>query len=87
MTISDIQSAARHTLARLGSTRLDPAEITPSMRIKDELGIDSLRFIRLILEMESAAKRKLFTIESIARIKTVGDLDQALAAVEATANA
>jgi acyl carrier protein len=87
MTISDIQSAARHTLARLGSTRLDPAEITPSMRIKDELGIDSLRFIRLILEMESAAKRKLFTIESIARIKTVGDLDQALAGVEATANA
>jgi acyl carrier protein len=48
------------------------------MLINQELGIDSLKFIRLILEVEAGAGRKIFNVETIAAIKTVGDLDTLL---------
>lgn len=78
MTITDTQITARKVIARLSPSKPAAEEITPNMRIKDELGIDSLRFIRLILEIESFAARKIFTVDRIAQIRTVADLDQVL---------
>ena len=43
-------------------------------RLKDDLGIDSLQFVRLILELEIKLNRKIFNIENIPSANTIGDL-------------
>lgn len=73
MELNQEQLIVRQVLASLrtkGSDRIDSC-----MLIGQDLGIDSLNFIRLILEVESRVGRKVFNVETIAGIKTVGDID------------
>jgi acyl carrier protein len=72
------QLLTRQILSELTTQNLSPDAIRPEMLINQELGIDSLKFIRLILDVEGRAGRKIFNVETIATIKTVGDLDTVL---------
>jgi acyl carrier protein len=66
-------------LARLTTKDLSAGDIQGEMSLNGDLGIDSLQFILLLLEIESKAERKIFDVESISQIKTVGDLCSAVA--------
>lgn len=44
------------------------------MLVSEDLGIGSLKFIRLILEIETSVGRRVFNVENIAAVKTVNDL-------------
>lgn len=72
------QLLTRQILSSLTTQNLSPEAIRPEMLINHDLGIDSLKFIRLILDVESKAGRRIFNVETIAGIKTVGDLYAAL---------
>jgi acyl carrier protein len=65
---------ARQTVAGLSKKGLKPEEIRDEMDLKRDLGIDSLQFIRLILELERKLARRIFNVRIIAQIKTFSDL-------------
>ena len=50
------------------------------MLIGQDLGIDSLKFVRLVLEIEMMVGRKIFDVQVIAGIKKVSDLYDVLSA-------
>ncbi len=51
-----------------------PNEISDKMLIKEELGIDSLKFIRLIMEVEIKLGKQFFNVDNIGSLKRVEDL-------------
>jgi acyl carrier protein len=78
MELNENQLAARQILADLSRNNLTCQEVKGHMSISDDLGIDSLQFIRLILEVEVKAGSTIFNVENIPRIKTVNDLYEVL---------
>ena len=76
------QLVARGILAELTKENFCPEDILDEMLINIDLGIDSLQFIRLILELEAKVEKQIFNVENIARIKTVADLYQVLEEVK-----
>jgi len=72
---------ARQTVAKLSNEGLKPEEIQDEMVLNQDLGIDSLQFIRLILELERKTARRIFNVQIIAQIKTFRDLCVAISAV------
>ena len=65
---------AREAISRLSNKGLKPEEIQGEMILNHDLGIDSLQFIRLILEIERKSAKRIFNVQIIAQIKTVNDL-------------
>lgn len=65
---------AREVLMELSESGLKAEDVGEEKLLVAGLGIDSLQFIRLILEVEEKLKRKIFHVGNIAGIKTVGDL-------------
>jgi acyl carrier protein len=65
---------ARQAVAKLSSRGIRPEAIEDGMALNQDLGIDSLQFIRLILEIERQFSRRIFNVQIIAGIKTFGDL-------------
>jgi acyl carrier protein len=65
---------ARQAIAKLGNKGLKPEEIQDEMALNQDLGIDSLQFIRLILELERKSSKRIFNVQIIAQIKTFKDL-------------
>lgn len=80
MELSSDHELARETVAKLSNKGLKPEEITGEMVLNQDLGIDSLQFIRLILEIERKSSRRIFNVQVIAQIKTFNDLCAAVAA-------
>lgn len=78
MELNGNQLAARQILVDLCTKNLSSQEIKAEMSISNDLGIDSLQFIRLILEVEVKAGGAIFNVENIPRIKTVNDLYEVL---------
>jgi acyl carrier protein len=78
MDLNGNQLAARQILENLCTRNLSSQEIDGEMSISDDLGIDSLQFIRLILEVEVNAGAAIFNVQNIPHIKTVNDLYQVL---------
>jgi acyl carrier protein len=74
MELSPDQELARETVAKLSNKGLKPEEIKGEMVLNQDLGIDSLQFIRLILEIERKSARRIFNVQVIAQIKTFNDL-------------
>lgn len=72
---------ARQAVAKISNKGLHPEEIRDEMDLKQDLGIDSLQFIRLILELESKSSRRIFNVRIIAQIKTFKDLCAVVIAV------
>lgn len=70
----------REIVARVGTKGIPSSAISGEMSLSNDLGIDSLQFIRVILELESKLARKIFSVELIAKIKTFADLCAAVAA-------
>jgi acyl carrier protein len=73
-------SVVREIVARVGAKGVPSSEISGEMSLMNDLGIDSLQFIRIVLELESKLSRKIFSVELIAKIKTFTDLCAAVAA-------
>ncbi|MGE5324320.1 MAG: acyl carrier protein [Actinomycetota bacterium] len=80
MELKTGQQVVREVVARLSSKGLSADEMRGEMLLKQDLGIDSLRFIQLILEIESRSETRIFDVHMIAEIKTLDDLCVALAA-------
>jgi acyl carrier protein len=78
MELNGNQLAARQILVNLGTKNLSSQEIKGEMSISNDLGIDSLQFIRLILEVEVNAGASIFNVQNIPHIKTVNDLYEVL---------
>jgi acyl carrier protein len=76
---SDLEFA-RQTVANLSKKSLKPEEIRDEMVLNQDLGIDSLLFIRLVLELERKLSRRIFNVQIIAQIKTFRDLCAAISA-------
>lgn len=68
------QRAARRILSTLSSGGLAPEEVRGDMLVNEDLGIGSLKFIRLVLEVETTVGRRIFNVENIAAVKRVDDL-------------
>ncbi len=69
---------ARQTVAKLSNKGVKPEEIRDEMALNQDLGIDSLQFIRLILELERKLSRRIFNVQIIAQTKTFRDLCTAI---------
>ena len=54
-------------------TQRDPAKLSRDDLLAD-LGISSLKFITMMLEIQQVSGRKIFDIDTIGNLKTVGDL-------------
>lgn len=78
MDLNGNQLAAKQILVNLCTRNLNSQEINGEMSISDDLGIDSLQFIRLILEVEVNAGAAIFNVQNIPKIKTVNDLYEVL---------
>jgi acyl carrier protein len=78
MELNSNQLAARQILVNLCTKNLGSHEIEGEMSISNDLGIDSLQFIRLILEVEVNAGAAIFNVQNIPHIKTVNDLYEVL---------
>lgn len=53
---------------------LDPAMLTPSAHIRDDLGLDSLDIVDMVIVLEKAFRFKLPNREALAEIHTLGDI-------------
>jgi acyl carrier protein len=76
--LNDDQLTAREMLSKLCERRVAPNEIGTEMSLSDDLGIESLQFIRLVLELEEELGRRVFDVDTLAGIKTVEDLYKAI---------
>jgi acyl carrier protein len=74
IALNENQLAAKQILAELCRKNLNHEYLAGEMKLFEDLGIDSLQFIRLILEVETRVGRKMFDVETIANLKTVDDL-------------
>jgi acyl carrier protein len=72
--LNENQLAAKQILSELCRKNLNHDYLAGEMRLFEDLGVDSLQFIRLILEVETRVGRKIFDVETIANLKTVNDL-------------
>lgn len=76
--LSQDQLATRDILVKLSGGNHSPEMIEGRMSLLNDLGIESLQFIRLVLEVEEAVGRKVFDVESLSKISTVSDLYEVL---------
>lgn len=74
MALNENQLTVKQILISLCEKNLNHNELNGGMKLFEDLGVDSLQFIRLILEVESSVGRKVFDVETIANLKTVDDL-------------
>jgi acyl carrier protein len=51
----------------------DPGKLAPGDSLAD-IGVDSLKFIVMMLEIEQVTGRKVFDIDNIGKLRTVGDI-------------
>lgn len=72
--LNENQLTVKQMLTGLCQKNLNHHELNGEMKLFEDLGVDSLQFIRLILEIESSIGRKVFNVETIANLKTVNDL-------------
>lgn len=72
--LNDNQLVVKQILISLCEKNLNHNELKGGMKLFEDLGVDSLQFIRLILEIETSVGRKVFDVETIANLKTVEDL-------------
>ena len=60
---------------------LEPEQLTPEARIRDDLGLDSLDIVDMVIVLEKAFAFKLQNKEPLTTIQTLGDLYAFIAAL------
>jgi acyl carrier protein len=58
---------------------LDPAQMTPEARLKEDLGLDSLDLVDMVIVLEDACGFKIQDKSALARITTLGDVEDFIA--------
>lgn len=71
MTIDIEQQSVLDIVARAAQR---PAGTLEPGELLTDLGIDSLAFIMLVLDVEQALGRSVFNMETVGNLRTVGDL-------------
>jgi acyl carrier protein len=51
-----------------------PREALDAAGVLADLGIDSLKFIVVVLDIEQRLKRHIFDVENVGELRTVGDI-------------
>jgi acyl carrier protein len=69
--LTEHESTALEIVARY--TGLAGHEIMPASSL-EEMGVDSLQFILILLEIQKALGRDILTVDNVGSIKTVGDI-------------
>jgi acyl carrier protein len=65
-------------LSSISELSVSIEDIRETHLLSDDLGVDSLQMIRLVLELEERLQRKVFDVDNIANVKTVGDVIELL---------
>lgn len=76
MTDKDIIARADAALAE--EFELDPADMTPEARFKDDLGLDSLDAVDMVVALEQAFGIKIGKDPALLEIRALGDLHRYL---------
>ncbi len=79
MNHSDIEKTVNAALSE--EFELDPESLTPSARIREDLGLDSLDIVDMVIVLEKAFGCKLHNKEALAQIRTIGDIHAFIAAL------
>jgi acyl carrier protein len=64
---------ARRIVAEQVFGRMDASQLDDAAAL-DDLGVDSFRFLVIVMAIEAALGRKVYSMSQLARIKTIGDL-------------
>jgi hypothetical protein len=51
----------------------DPTKLSPNDKLTD-IGVNSHKFILMMLEIEQVSGRKVFDLKNIGKVRTVGDI-------------
>ena len=82
MTLEQIQEKVHQAL--IEEFELEPAQMIPTARLKEDLGLDSLDMVDMVIVLEEALGCKIQNKSSLAKIATLGDvLDFIAALIEA----
>ncbi len=65
-------------LFKVGGGQFTLEQIREEATLEGELGLDSMRFVTLVLEIEEYLGRRVFSIDNLPGIRTVGDLFKAV---------
>ncbi len=71
---TEVTRVVSEILSRASDRRRAAEDVVPDLRLKDDLGVDSLKFITVMLDIEEELDRHIFKVENIPCIITVGDL-------------
>ncbi len=77
MTYSKADIQQRITEILIEQFEVDPADISPDARLREDLDIDSIDAVNLIIELKSFTVKKL-AVESFRDVKTLGDVVDAV---------
>jgi acyl carrier protein len=83
MTREQIREMVSRALAE--EFELEPAQMTPAARIKEDLGLDSLDVVDMVIVLESTFDFKIKDKAALAKIATLGDVVDFIAGLAETA--
>lgn len=85
MTRESIREKVHQALA--AEFELEPAQMTPTARVKEDLGLDSLDVVDMVIVLETAFDFKIKDKSALVRIVTLGDVVDFIAGLAETAPA
>lgn len=80
----DARSLLSQVLVEVGGGLIHADRIRDDQALGEDLGVDSMGFVTLILELEQRLGRKVFSIDNLSSVKTVGDLARVVDAATGT---
>ena len=72
MTLELIKEKVNQAL--IEEFELEPAKMTPTARLKEDLGLDSLDMVDMVIVLETAFDRKIKDKSALAKITTLGEV-------------
>jgi acyl carrier protein len=79
MTLELIREKVNQAL--IEEFELEPAQMTPAARLKEDLGLDSLDMVDMVIVLETSFGFKIKDKSSLAKITTLGEVVDFIAAL------
>lgn len=71
----DDRPVVRAIVARNSVHPIAAEALRSDHKLRDDLGIDSMKFVLLVLEIEDRLGRRVFDLRNVRRVTTVADLE------------